>query len=104
MATTLNVYGPGPKLENSAWRLAPGVKEMKEKVVENTIYYPYIGWKFDKALSFIALTQPRQLSCLGGSVVEHMPAKQYVTGSRSSRETFFFINQDNLCFFAPLEV
>ena len=37
MATTLNVYGPGPKLENSAWRLAPGVKKMKEKVVENTI-------------------------------------------------------------------
>ena len=32
-------------------------------------------------LPCIALIQPSQLSCLGNSVVEHLPSKRYVVGS-----------------------
>ena len=32
-------------------------------------------------LPCIALIWPSQLSCLGSSVVEHLPSKQYVVGS-----------------------
>ena len=35
------------------------------------------NYRLSRALS-IALTQPNQLSCLGSSVVEHLPSKRYV--------------------------
>ena len=41
-------------------------------------------------LPCVALIQPSQLSCLGGSVVEQLPHKQYVCRGFESHPSSFF--------------